>query len=278
MVQNWFRRHSLVSFFVLAYGLNFLLAVIILAIPGLAQFSPVWLIPGATPTLSAILLCGLIGGWAEIRRLLSGWFRFQLGWRWYLAALGFVLGPLLFALVYIALGHPPRGLAPGTTLAALAGSLLMTCFGAPFGEEAGWRGFALPRLQQRYNALVSSVLLGLLWAFWHIPFYIDPEMAADHIPFGIFILICIVLSILFTWIYNNTRGSLVGPMLAHFCFNFTGSFIAGRLGLVPPLVIYIAGGVMLTTWAALVIILARPAYFSRRPVEALPFQRLPTAA
>jgi membrane protease YdiL (CAAX protease family) len=278
MVRNWIRRHPLLSFFVLAYGLNSLLAFIILGVPGLAQVAPVWLIPGATPTLSAILVCAALGGWGEIRRLLSGWFRFQLGWRWYLAALAFVLGPLLFALAYIALGHPPRGLAPGTTLASLAGSLLMTGFGAPLGEEAGWRGFALPRLQQRHNALVSSVLLGLLWAFWHIPFYIDPEMAADHIPFGIFIAICIVLSILFTWIYNNTRGSLVGPMLAHFCFNVTGSLIAGRLGLVPPLVIYIAGGVMLTTWALLVVVLAKPAYFSRRPAEALPFRRLPSAA
>lgn len=67
-------------------------------------------------------------------------------------------------------------------------------------------------------------------------------------------------------------------MLAHFSFNVTGSFIAGRLGLVPPMVIYVAGWVMLTAWALLVIVLARPAYFSNRPVEALPFQRQPTAA
>jgi membrane protease YdiL (CAAX protease family) len=205
-----------------------------------------------------------LGGRREIGRLLSGWFKFRIGWQWYLAAFGLVLGPLAFAGVYIALGNAPRGLAEGATALTLAGSLLFNFFGAPLGEEAGWRGFALPRLQQRFNALAASVVLGLIWAFWHIPFYIDPDMAAAHIPFGIFIAICVVLSILFTWIYNNTQGSLVGPVLAHFSFNLTGAFVAGSLGLVPPMIIYIAGGVMLSAWAILVIVVGGPARFTGR--------------
>jgi membrane protease YdiL (CAAX protease family) len=265
MLKNWVRRSPLLSFFILAYALNFAFSLIILAVPGLGRFTPVWQIPGYTPTLSAVIVSGLIGGAAEIKRLLSGWLRFKIGFRWYLAALAFVLGPLLVALVYIAAGQPHRGLAPGATLLTLAGALALNFFGAPFGEEAGWRGFALPRLQQRWSALLSSLILGVVWAFWHLPFYIDPDMAAGHIPLPIFTVICIVLSILFTWIYNNTGGSLVGTMLAHFCFNLTGAFIIGYLGMAPAMVMNIAGGALLGGWAILVIVLAGPRHFSRNP-------------
>jgi uncharacterized protein len=268
--MNWMRRNQLWAYFVLAYGLNFLLSWIILSIPSLAHVSVVWLIPGYTPTISAVIVSGVIGGGAEIKRLLSGWIQFKLGFRWYLAALTFVLGPLLVAAVYLALGQAHKGIAAGTVPLTLLGGLAMTLFGAPFGEEAGWRGFALPRMQKRYNALMASVLLGLVWAFWHLPFYIDPVQAANHIPLPIFVVICVVLSILFTWIYNNTRGSLVGPMLAHFCFNLTGAFIVGYLGMAPQMLMNIAGGVLLGGWAVLVIVYAGPRYFSKKPLDDLP--------
>lgn len=259
------RRYPLLSFFLLAYGLNFALSLPLLAIPFAQRWPVLWLIPGATPTISAILVSACLGGMPEVKRLLSGWLKFNLGWHWYLAAFTFVLGPLLVVLVYIALGNAPRGLSESATPLSLLGSLLFIFFGAPFGEEAGWRGFALPRLQQRFTALQSSLILGVVWTFWHLPFYIDPQVAARHIPLPIFLVICIVLSILFTWIYNNTHGSLVGVMLSHFCFNFTGTFLVGHFGLVPQMMMYITGGVMLGTWALLVVLFAGAKTFIRRP-------------
>lgn len=85
---------------------------------------------------------------------------------------------------------------------------------SPLLEEFGWRGFALPRLQERFSALTSSVLLGLLWGLWHLPLtlaYGDPV-----IPF---LLKITAISVLITWIFNNTSGSMLLAMLCHASLN-----------------------------------------------------------
>jgi uncharacterized protein len=74
-----------------------------------------------------------------------------------------VLGPLEFALVYGAIGNPVPGLQQGWTLPLILGQLVFQLFSGPLAEEAGWRGFALPHLQEKYNALVSSLILGMIW-------------------------------------------------------------------------------------------------------------------
>jgi hypothetical protein len=93
------------------------------------------------------------------------------------------------------------------------------------------------------------------------------------IPFLIFIPQCVALAILFTWIYNNTRGSLVATVLTHFFFNFSGAFIAGHLGLLPPMVLYIGGGIMVGIWMLLVVVFAGAKFLSKKPLEELPFRR-----
>jgi membrane protease YdiL (CAAX protease family) len=85
-------------------------------------------------------------------------------------------------------------------------------------EEIGWRGFALPYLQQRYSALTSSLIIGLVWALWHVPFFVGA------IPFPwedlvFFVPLVIVCSIIFTWVYNTTDGSLLAVILLHGAIN-----------------------------------------------------------
>jgi membrane protease YdiL (CAAX protease family) len=272
-LQNWIRRHSLVSFFILAYAINFIMGWIYLGIGGIPYYPVIWLLQSFSPTISAVLVAGLLGGLPEIKDLLSGFTRWRTGLRWYLAALGFLLGPLAVAVIYFALGNPPAGLAPGVTASILGISFFRTLISGPLGEETGWRGFALPRLQEKFSAFTASVLLGLIWAFWHVPFYLDPVQRAKHIPFLIFIVIDVALALLFTWIYNNTGGSLVATVLAHFSFNLAGTFVAGHLGLLPAMLLYMAGGVLIGLWAVLVIVFAGPRNLSRKPVEQLPFRR-----
>lgn len=88
--------------------------------------------------------------------------------------------------------------------------------GGPVGEEFGWRGYALDRLQARFNDLNSSVLLGIVWGLWHLPlFFMEDQEIYRNVPIIGFILDTILLSILFTWVYNNTNGSILAILLFH---------------------------------------------------------------
>jgi membrane protease YdiL (CAAX protease family) len=93
--------------------------------------------------------------------------------------------------------------------------------GGPLQEEFGWRGYALPRLQERSSALVSSIIIGFLWGLWHLPyFFIGTEITYAY---GIIpqIFTAIMLSILLTWLFNNTGGSILVSLLFHTLFNLS---------------------------------------------------------
>jgi len=277
-LRNWLRPRALVAFFVLAYAICAAAFLSYVAFPGLPflVLKAIWWAGVFSPTISALTMAGLIGGPAEIRRLLDGFTRWKIGWQWYLAVSILVLGPLAVAGVYIALGNAPGGLPAGWTVWNFLGALVFTLCAGPLAEEAGWRGFALPRLQGRFSALNASLLLGLLWAFWHLPQYQLPDNGM--IPFPIFLPICVALAILFTWFYNNTGGSLVATVLAHLCFNFSGAWLAGYLGLAPAMLLNIAGGAGILVLVIVVIVFAGAPYLSRKPLDQLPFRRVAAAA
>ena len=92
--------------------------------------------------------------------------------------------------------------------------------GGPLGEEPGWRGFALPRLQPSHGPLVGSVILGILWASWHLPLFWSGVWTPPTIPnIVMFILMITALTITMTWVFNNAKGSLLITMLMHASFN-----------------------------------------------------------
>ncbi len=271
------RRRPLVWFFGLAYAIN-AAAFATHFIAPLKALSPLWLIGVFSPTLAALSVTALTGGWPAVRHLLAGYARWRIGWVWCLAATSLAWAPLLVAFVYIALGHPPRGLPEGMTWGMYALTLLTGWLTGPLAEETGWRGFALPRLQGQMNALKANLLLGLLWAFWHVPQYLTGGVAnGGMIPFPIFVPLTMGLAILFAWVFNNTRGSLAATTLMHYAFNFTGGHIGGLLGLVPPVVLYGAGAAILV-FAGVVVFTAGPQHLSRRPVDELPIERPATDA
>lgn len=247
-MKAWIQKHPLISFFSLTYAIAFGVTFAYIAQrPGESSqsWSPHWFLNAFSPTISALILSWIIGGGSAVKRLLSGFTRWNVGLRWYIAAAYLFLGPLAFALIYAALGNPIPGIKPGMTLSVFLGQIIFTLFSGPLSEEAGWRGFALPHLQSKYNALVSSIILGVVWCCWHIPLFFLPGSSQQSIPFPIYLMLVVTLGIYFTWLYNNTRGSLIITVLAHFSFNVSGGFIAGTLGLLPPMVLYIAAGSML---------------------------------
>lgn len=275
-MRLWIQKHQLLSFFTLTYLIAFgaTFAVIFLHLGKAAQpWSWDWFINAFSPTISAIIISGIIGGKAEIMRVLSGFTRWKVGLRWYLAAAFLVLGPLVFALIYIALGNPITGIKPGVTASMLLGQFIFTLFSGPLAEEAGWRGFALPRLQSKHNALLSSLMLGVVWCCWHIPLFFVPGSSQQGIPFPIYLMLVVTLAIYFTWLYNNTQGSLIITVLAHFSFNLSGGFIAGTLGLLPPMLLYIAAGSMLVLTVIWVVFYFGAKTLSRKSSDEIAIQQ-----
>jgi membrane protease YdiL (CAAX protease family) len=97
-------------------------------------------------------------------------------------------------------------------------------FGGPLNEEPGWRGFAMPRLQSRFSSLVATLILGTFWGLWHVPLHLMGMYYGG--AWGALIRIQeIPRSVLFTWIYNRTKGSLLLAILFHTAINTTGFFL-----------------------------------------------------
>jgi membrane protease YdiL (CAAX protease family) len=99
----------------------------------------------------------------------------------------------------------------------------------PIGEETGWTGFALPQLQKQFKPWLSAIILGTMWAFWHLPAYFIPsEMGAFSIfGFAIFMFIAICTRVIWTWVTNNAKGSGISGVLLHASSN------AVSVGLLP---------------------------------------------
>jgi uncharacterized protein len=187
---------------------------------------PVMLMQSYMPTLAAVIVTGLISGRTGIRALFRKLFIARVGFKWYgfavfgIAAicvaailLGNQFGPSPAASI-LSEGMPPRSRSVELLL-TVAFYFILT--GVLNGEEFAWRGFALPRLQSKYNALVSSVILSVPFTLFHLPLFFDPAMNMG--PFASFAIRAIALTILFTWLYNHTRGSVLLAYFMHGAFN-----------------------------------------------------------
>ena len=229
------RRHPLVSFFVLAYAVTWLLwAPMVVA--GVPAFSASRHVPSfaALPAVaigvsgSAFLMTTITQGRTGIRRLLQRLTCWDVGLQWYLVAL--LLIPLGELLVTAAVVGPVvlRALTPGALILYPAAFASHFIFG-PLLEESGWRGFAVPRMQHRFGPLRGTLLLGLLWAGWHVflylPGWIGGGAAVGIIDAGIFVTFTVAVSVAFTWLSNNTRASLLLVMLLHGSVNGTATYV-----------------------------------------------------
>jgi membrane protease YdiL (CAAX protease family) len=94
------------------------------------------------------------------------------------------------------------------------------------GEEIGWRGFALPHLQKRYNALAASLIVGLLWSLWHLPLVFLTGNPMAQSP-SIWFISIVAVAFIYTWLYNSTQGSILLLALLHVSENLYGAFIPG---------------------------------------------------
>jgi uncharacterized protein len=110
-----------------------------------------------------------------------------------------------------------------TDLGAVGLTFLSTLIIVGLFEEVGWRGFALPRLQRRLDALRAALVLGVLWALWHLPELIsDPTRQRPPLQF---VLLALALSVIFTWLYNSTNGSLPIVIICHAAIDTAGRYM-----------------------------------------------------
>jgi membrane protease YdiL (CAAX protease family) len=233
------RRRPLVTFFVLAFGITWAVWV-----PRAAGF-PVGVVGQLwtwAPAVAALLAATITGGRGALRDLGARLVRWRVGWEWYLVV---VLGPAAFSLavavVYVLLGGSwaaaaPPALSGEASLVVLPLFLVVLFVTDGVGEELAWRGFALPRLLARYGALVASLILGVLWAAWHLPLVWTEGTPLYGQPVWVLLLDTTAKSVLFTWVFLHTRGSVFLAALLHATTNlFVVSPVVAEAGGVAPL-------------------------------------------
>jgi membrane protease YdiL (CAAX protease family) len=179
-------------------------------------------------SIAGVITIALVSGKEGLRDLTQRLLRWRVGWLWWLTAL-FFTG--ILALSAIAINYALGGGWPSFAFFKeewymLPVFFLVTMIGGPIGEEFGWRGFALPHLQRKWGPLIASIIIGIVWALWHLPQFFRPEtfhyqMGLQFLP--VYVIAEITLAIIITWVYNKTGGSLlVGGIILHNADNFWG--------------------------------------------------------
>ena len=233
---------SLRDFCALAFGLSWLFWIPV-ALSGQHAASTVWAIPyllgGFGPSVAGIIMTCRNAGRARCRAFWSrvvGFGRISLGWYLFIV----LVFPATFGLsilLSVLLGQPPAGFLQVGRIAAnplaLIGIVIIGIVAGPLSEELGWRGYALDWLQARWNPIIASLILGLIWWAWHLPLFFI--VGTTHYTWGLgtaefwlFLVGVVPLSVLMTWVYNANERSILAAILLHFTYNFT-------LGLAYPL-------------------------------------------
>jgi len=185
---------------------------------------------GLGPIIFALILTFRANGKDGVIRLLKRGANYKFNKRWWAPII--LLVPLIFIASYYILGAIE-------TVPALDGPRFLEQFPTKFiyffflvavAEEFGWRGFALDRLQtrfrsSRYTAVISSIVLGIVWGLWHLPFFFTSGTSQEGWPLALFMWLVITVTILFTWLHNNTGGSVLTALFFHTMFNLAVNFI-----------------------------------------------------
>lgn len=221
-------RFPLTAYFVIAYAISWLIWLPLVFDTSVADGSigPRWwlhYLGGFGPMLSAFLVSSLLGGKEGAYRLFDRLFQIGSHARW--VVVGFFLPFLLFLFLAVAVG-----IVSGTWIdigllfqtekllgVGLLGIFLFEVIAFGFGEEVGWRGFALPRLQGKYHPLIASAVLSIFWAIWHVPaFFYNPNMSALGVGGTIgWIFSLFTGSIILAWLVNKSEGSILPVALFH---------------------------------------------------------------
>lgn len=230
-MKPFLKRHSLV----IGLALMFLYTwTIDLSNSGVLPFQfpfAIYITLGWGFIFASLLMTWLTLGKAETAKLFKRFFIWRVGWKWWLVAL--LIEPFcIVAGVYLnaALTRISPDFSAVMAYQIFGASASLSFFFPPFflldlitnGEEMGWRGYVLPRLQARHSALTSSLILGVIWGVWHLPKFVTHF---DTTAFAWLMLHIIAFAVILSWLYNNTQGSLLLVAVCHAISNTVGVFM-----------------------------------------------------
>jgi membrane protease YdiL (CAAX protease family) len=267
---EFLKRHSLVIGILLMFLLTWPIDLANSGILPVPVPFVVGLLLGWGFAFASLIMTGLTLGKDGVVALLKRFLIWRVNWKWYLVA--FLLFPAMqFASVLLTAwltGVPADfgNIMVYQVVPLAMNVLLLIVFWFLFevitnGEEIGWRGYVLPRLQAKYNALVASLIVGVIWGAWHLPKFLGVGANSER-SFAWFLVFVVAEAVLYTWLYNNTRGSLLLVTIFHASGNTAGAFLpisfAATGGFVPNIMIllYILAAIIVT-------ILAGPERLSR---------------
>ena len=228
------KKNPLIAYYLIAILIAWLgWAPLVLGSRGVSAFqSPFFqvllILPAVSPMLAAVIVTGQVEGRQAAKSLPGRLFHWRVNKPWVLVALTLPI-LLLFLGKWITgwLGLSGKQmLTQDNLIATFISALIMALVANPW-EEVGWRGFVLPRLQKRYNALMASLVVGVMWAFWHLPlfFWLDNPMSGQS--FWLFLIDTMGVACIYTWLYNSSKGSLFLVALYHIAWNTFGAIITG---------------------------------------------------
>jgi membrane protease YdiL (CAAX protease family) len=207
-LSRWVGRHRLAVFFVLAFAISWSsLVPVALGLMPHMEFLP------CGPLVAAVIVIGLAEGAAGYRSWGRRLIRWRVGIQWWIVAVTLPVG------VHLAAAGLNSGLGgPAVELAALSWSSVLGAFAlrlvmpldGPFGEEPGWRGFAVPEMQRRWSPLGTAALLGVLVASWHLPLVFDGNLDG-----AVELATTFVVTFVYVWLFNRTGGSTLLVIVFH---------------------------------------------------------------
>ncbi|CAN5295939.1 CPBP family intramembrane metalloprotease [soil metagenome] len=222
-------REEVTAFFVLAYAVSWSLWLVVIALQALLPSGAavaLTLVGAFGPSVAALAVTRRAGRRLSVR---EAWRSRRRGPTPVGVYASVLIGPVAAGLVVLLVALAVNAsivtgpAVPWTALvpAFLAGLVV----GGPLGEEPGWRGFALPRLQTVVSPASASIILGVVWALWHLPLFLIDTSPQSRLPLGWFLLWVLALSVLFTWAYNASGGRVLVAVLAHAAVNFTAGLL-----------------------------------------------------
>jgi membrane protease YdiL (CAAX protease family) len=281
-LKRLIRRHPLIAFFVIAFAGAWIVTLpLVLAQNGLGLFPYTIPVVGpypvsyyfaalaaiTGPTLASLTVTAITTGKAGVRQLLRRYVLWRVGLQWYLLVLvGVPLIQLVFSSVFL-------GIAPLTAFlqqwplffTTYLPNVLIIAVVVQLWEEGGWSGFAVPALQQRFGAWRMALILGPLWALFHLPFFFVPgqifpskvDAITVIVQMVITIIVGVLLRIVMIWVFNNTKASILIAVLLHAALDASNSASAFITQLLPASQLggYGLGATLLVPLVAAVVLL-----------------------
>lgn len=247
--RNGIARHDLTVFFVLAFLFSWYPWIIGMFRGKVSGPNPLG------PLIAALIVTGLAEGRSGMGTLLGRIVRARIGWSSYAIVFGLPVLLCAVALAMMAAIGQPISWPASTAWRELPERFVFIFLFIGLGEEPGWRGFAVPRLQKQHSPLVASLILAPIWALWHLPL-MGNEFPPAIIP--AFLISLLGGTLIQTWLFNRSKGSVFAQMLFHATVNTVGA------GLVFPLMkgpafflfwyvyalLWLAVGLAVTVWSA----------------------------